>query len=104
MGKVGVFLMRSKTFWGIGASPPPVDYFVNKNHNHKMPLTNCAYYDCSELMFPIASSTALITNTASDVGIGLLAVLGIVLTAWAGLVALGYFTRKTTKKVTGHKY
>jgi len=56
------------------------------------------------LMFPIASSTALITSTASDIGVGLLAVLGIVLAAWAGLVALGYFTRKTTKKVTGHKY
>jgi len=55
-------------------------------------------------MFPIASSTALITDTASDIGVGLLAVLGIVLAAWAGLVALGYFTRKTTKKVTGHKY
>jgi len=55
-------------------------------------------------MFPIASSTDLISSTAADIGVGLLVVLGVVLAAWAGLIALGYFTRKTTKKVTGSKF
>jgi len=55
-------------------------------------------------MFPIASSTALITSTATDVGVGLLAALTVVLAAWASLIALGYFTRKTSKKVTGKHF
>lgn len=55
-------------------------------------------------MFPIASSTAVISSTATDLGVGIALVVGIVLGAWASLVALGYFTRKATKKVTGHKF
>jgi len=55
-------------------------------------------------MFPIASSTDLIASTAGDVGIGLLAALTVILAAWAALIALGYFTRKTTHKVTGRKF
>jgi len=55
-------------------------------------------------MFPIASSTELIASAASAVGIGLGAALTVVVLAWASLIALGFFTRKTTKKVTGQKY
>jgi len=55
-------------------------------------------------MFTIASTTELITTTAGQVGVGLLAALGVILTAWASLIALGYFTRKTSKKVTGKHF
>jgi len=55
-------------------------------------------------MFPIASSTAQIATTAADVGVGLALVIGIVLGAWAALIALGYFTRKVQHKVTGRKF
>jgi len=55
-------------------------------------------------MFPIASSTALITSTGIDIGIGIAAVLTLVLGAWAALTALGYFTRKVSHKVTGKKF
>jgi len=55
-------------------------------------------------MFPIASSTDLIASTSTDVGIGLLAALTVILGAWAALIALGYFTRKTSKKVTGRHF
>jgi len=55
-------------------------------------------------MFPIASTTALITSTSTDIGVGLLAALTVVLAAWASLMALGYFTRKASKKVGGKHF
>jgi len=55
-------------------------------------------------MFPIASSTALITLTATELGTGIAATLAVVLGAWAALHALGYFTRKASSKVTGRKF
>lgn len=54
-------------------------------------------------MFDIASSTSLITTTSAQIGVGLTAILGVVLGAWAALTALGYFTRKVHSKVTGKK-
>lgn len=55
-------------------------------------------------MFPIASTTELITSTSADVGVGIAATLAVVLGAWAALHALGYFTRKASSKVTGRKF
>jgi hypothetical protein len=55
-------------------------------------------------MYPIASSTAAIATTGTDVGIAIAAVVTMVLAAWAALIGLGFFTRKVTKKVTGRKF
>jgi len=55
-------------------------------------------------MFPIASTTALITSTSADLGVGIAATLAVILAAWAALHALGYFTRKASNKVTGKKF
>jgi len=55
-------------------------------------------------MYNIASSTAQIASTGTDVGLAIAAVVALVLGGWAALVGLGFFTRKVSSKVTGKKF
>jgi len=55
-------------------------------------------------MYDVASSSAQIAATLTDVGIVIALVVAAVLGGWAALVGLGFLTRKVTKKVTGSKF
>jgi len=55
-------------------------------------------------MYTIASSTAQIATTGTDVGLAIAAVVALVLGGWAALIGLGFFTKKASKHVTGKKF
>jgi len=55
-------------------------------------------------MWSLASSTAIWTAFASDVGTLLATILGAILAAVAGFMIIGYGVRKTSKHVTGRKF
>jgi len=55
-------------------------------------------------MFPVASSTALITQAMSDTGTIMVLVLASVVTAVIALLGLGFAIRHTKKHVTGKKF
>lgn len=45
-------------------------------------------------MFSIASASALITSTAGDIGVAVLAVLGLTIAAWGAFLVLRFGLRK----------
>lgn len=69
-----------------------------------MPIMDCTYWDCTESMWGIASTTALLTSTYADLGTIMTFVLGAVVAVALGLVALGFGWRYLKKYVTGKKF
>jgi len=55
-------------------------------------------------MWPIASTTAILSQAFSDTGVILLLVLGVVVTAVIALMGLGFGIRHVKKYVTGRKF
>jgi len=55
-------------------------------------------------MWDAASTSAALTVAYTAIGTVILVVITAVLAAWAGMISLGFGTRKATKYVTGRKF
>jgi hypothetical protein len=55
-------------------------------------------------MYATTTALAAVNVAATDVGLFIALVVGIIFTAWAGLTGLGFFKRKATHYVAGRKF